>query len=432
MSIGGKFFSGRRGLLAFVLILSACAVAVAGTRPPQKQSTTEEKPSSKKDYAKLMADQEVTAEQPIFDADTFPKINFHHADLIKAALGPFTMKIRYFDAAYNEVEKPTAPGRYGARVQVRFLNGYSEIQHVTLFKTPKPYRTYRDTYTVTAQLPDSFGLSNDIQTREVWNTQNFFYDLIRSGDHHGDDSAALVAALHDIETDPARWHGFDYWRITDAWWNGLEKKLGAAQDYKRIVTLPHEYAKKSDEKWPMIVFLHGSGERGDDLDMLKNKGPLGYIHKDKGHPFPFILVTPLCPNGEWWNPDKVALLIDKIEAKYRVDPKRIYVTGLSMGGYGSFEFAATYPQRVAAIASLSGGENPAIAERLKTVPTWIFHGSDDPVVRTQYSVDIADKMKAVGATEVKLTIYPGVGHEKWDMTYDNPELYAWFLQHSLP
>jgi predicted peptidase len=123
--------------------------------------------------------------------------------------------------------------------------------------------------------------------------------------------------------------------------------------------------------------------------------------------------------------------VDQIEAKYRVDPKRIYVTGLSMGGFGSLDLAAAYPLRFAAIAPLSGGADPEIAPRIKMVPAWIFHGAVDPVVPTWYSTDLASRLKQVGA-DVTLTIYPGVGHEKWDVTYSNPKLYAWFLQHSLP
>lgn len=423
MNLGRKLVPRWCGLLAVILIFNTCAIVTAATHAAKK-------PSSEADYAKLMADQEVTADRPIFDGDAFPKIKFQNADLITAALGPFTMKIRYFDAAYNEVEKPTGPGRYGALVDIQFPNGYSRTERVTLFKTPKPYRTYRDTYTVTAHFPDSFGLSDEIQSREEWNTQNYVYGMIRADSRRSDDCAALVASIHDMEADPARWHGFDFWRVNDAWWNGLKKKLGTSQDYQRIVTLPDGYAKKPDQRWPLILFLHGSGERGRDLDVLKDKGPLGFINKE--HALPFIVVTPQCPRDEWWDPDKLELLLDKVEAQFRVDPKRVYVTGLSMGGYGSFDFAATYPQRITAIAPLSGGENPEIAERIKTVPAWIFHGSDDAVVRTQYSIDIADKLKAVGATEVKLTVYPGVGHEKWEVTYADPALYAWFLQHSLP
>ena len=423
MSTKHRFLPRRCGWLTLILHFAMVAVVSAETH-----ATT--KPLGKDDYAKLMEDQDVAADRPIFDAATFPTIDFQDKDLITAALGPYTLKINYFDAAYNEVKKPAGPGRYGARIEVRFPNGFSEIEHVTLFKTPKPYRTYRNTYNVTAQLPDAFGLSSDVLAREDWNTRYFFFSLIRYGARQSDASAALVASLHDIEADPARWHGFSYRRVNEAWWNGLEKKLGTSQDYQRIVTLPDGYAEKPDQHWPMILFLHGSGQRGDDLDVLKDQGPLGYINK--GHPLPFIVATPQCPRKDRWEPEKLALLVDKIEAQYRVDPKRIYVTGLSLGGFGSFDLAATYPQRFAAIAPLSGGEDPDIAERLKTVPTWIFHGAEDGVVPSSYSTDIADKMKAEGATEVKLTIYPGVGHEKWDVTYSDPALYDWFLQHALP
>jgi predicted peptidase len=173
--------------------------------------------------------------------------------------------------------------------------------------------------------------------------------------------------------------------------------------------------------------LHGSGERGADLNKIKNKGPLDYINK--GHPLPFIVITPQCPSDEWWDSARLVRLIDQVAAANRVDPKRIYVTGLSMGGFGSFDLAASYPDKFAAIAPLSGGENPAIAERLKKMPTWIFHGDEDGVVPARYSVDIFHAMQKLGAP-VKLTVYPGVGHSGWDTTYDDPEFYAWLLQHS--
>jgi predicted peptidase len=234
-----------------------------------------------------------------------------------------------------------------------------------------------------------------------------------------------VAGLHDLAADPVHWHGLGVWRIDGAWWSELRKRLGENQDYPHLTHLPDGY-DKDQRAWPLILFLHGSGERGDDLNIVKNSGPIGYINS--GHSLPFIVVTPQCPTDEHWDPARLARLIDQVSAANRVDPKRIYVTGLSMGGYGTFELAATYPEKFAAIAPLSGGENPEIAARLKRIPTWIFHGSDDTTVPTRYSVDIAHAMQKLGAP-VKLTIYPGVGHGGWADTYANPELYAWLLAH---
>lgn len=197
--------------------------------------------------------------------------------------------------------------------------------------------------------------------------------------------------------------------------------------YPHLVCLPSDYATEPGNRWPMILFLHGSGERGNDISKIKDQGPQGFINQ--GHALPFIIVSPLLPAGEEWSPERLLRLIEDMEQTYRVDPRRIYVTGLSLGGRGTYDVAAGYPRKIAAIAALSAREYPEIADRLKTVPVWIFHGADDDVVPARYSREIARRLKQDGA-EFKLTIYAGVGHGGWDKIYANPDLYAWFLQHS--
>lgn len=428
MGTGRNHRISRRAV--FVLLLIFIGQAIGAEKAGSNKSPTSKTSPAALDYAKLMENQEATADRPIFDSDKFPGISLRNSDLIIGALGTYKMTVRFFDAAYNEVTKAGDPGRYGALVEIRFSNGYSDVQHITLYKTPKPYRTYLNLYSINAQLPDAFGISNELQQREKWNMDDFFYDTMRNESRRGDSSAVLANSLLDKEADPERWQGFNYWASDGAWWNGLEKKLGTARDYKRLVELPPGYAREPDKHWPLILFLHGSGERGDDLGKLQKIGPQRYINS--GHALPFIVVSPQCPKHSWWSPEKLNQLLNQLETQFRVDPKRIYVTGLSMGGYGTFDLAATSPQRFAAIAPLAGGENPDIAARLKTIPAWLFHGGDDSVVRTQFSTDIADKMKALGATEVKLTVYPKVGHDKWELTYEDPDLYSWFLKHSLP
>jgi predicted peptidase len=236
----------------------------------------------------------------------------------------------------------------------------------------------------------------------------------------GDHMAVLVAALHDIAADPARWHGFRIWVVEDAWWAELHRHLGENQDYPHLTYLPDGYGK-DQRTWPVILFLHGSGERGTDLKTVMKWGPATYAKS--GHPLPFIIITPQCPDDDWWDPARLMRLLDEVAATYRVDPKRIYVTGLSMGGYGTLDLAATYPDKFAAIAPLSGGEDPDLADRLKTVPAWFFHGDDDRTVPTRYSTDLVAALQKLGAP-VKLTVYPGVGHGGWDKTYGDPNLYA--------
>jgi predicted esterase len=421
----------RRFLLTALILLVAfasCGRADDKKEPKENKDAADTAPP-KPDPRQLLDECTLVAQRPIFSSDDFPQVDFTASDLVKAALGPYSLQTRFFDSGYAEVQRPAGPGRYGAVVDVKFASGLADTKYLTLYKTVGNYVSFKNPYAITMEFPAEFGLPHEIVNRERWNVQNFYDVLIRSTARSDDDYAVLVAALHDMAAEPARWQGYSFGRVEDDWWDGLRKKLGEAQEYPHLVALPDGYDKDKDQRWPLIVFLHGSGERGNDLSALKDKGPQGFINA--GHPLPFIVVTPQCPRREWWSPRRVGLLVDEIQEKYRVDPKRIYITGLSMGGYGTFDVAAAYPERFAAIAPVAGGENPDIAQRIKSVPTWIFHGAEDGVVPTRYSTAIADKMKQLGA-DVKVTLYPNVAHEKWEITYDNPDLYAWFLQHSLP
>jgi predicted peptidase len=193
-----------------------------------------------------------------------------------------------------------------------------------------------------------------------------------------------------------------------------------------LLYLPPGYDKQ--DKWPLVLFLHGAGERGDNLDKVKMHGPPKLV--DKGKEFPFIIVSPQCPNGHWWNNELVPLtaLLDDIESKYKVDRDRVYCTGLSMGGFGTWALAAANPNRFAAIVPICGGGEPLLARALKNMPVWAFHGGKDPVVPVKRSQDLIDALKKVNP-EAKLTIYPDALHDSWTATYDNPEVYDWLLAH---
>lgn len=189
-----------------------------------------------------------------------------------------------------------------------------------------------------------------------------------------------------------------------------------------LLALPEDYEQQ--ERWPLVLFLHGAGERGENLDLVQKHGPPMLV-KD-GKTFPFILVSPQCPAGRWWEPVSLLALIDDIVKNYHVDEDRVYVTGLSMGGFGTWALAAHAPERLAAIAPICGGGEPYWADRLKSVPTWIFHGALDQAVPLIRSEVMADAVKKKGGA-VKLTIYPEVGHNSWTEAYNNPELYEWLL-----
>lgn len=206
----------------------------------------------------------------------------------------------------------------------------------------------------------------------------------------------------------------------------FEKEITITAKLGYLLSLPPGYEADAAKKWPLIVFLHGAGESGSDLDKVKVHGPPKLIAAGS-FDHPCIVVSPQCP-GRGWNADMVGALIDDICRQYRVDEERIYLTGLSMGGFGTWALAAARPERFAAIAPICGGGNPVDAIKLRGLPIWVFHGEKDNVVPLAASQAMVTALEALGQKDnVKFTIYPGVGHDSWTATYDDPEFYRWLF-----
>ncbi len=205
-----------------------------------------------------------------------------------------------------------------------------------------------------------------------------------------------------------------------------EIRLEIKRDY--LLYLPEDYGN-TEEKWPLVLFLHGAGERGDDLDRVAVHGPPKLVSNGKKE-FPFILVSPQCPKDDWWTSNLqitgLDALITDIVSRYNVDEDRIYVTGLSMGGFGTWTLAATTPNRFAAIAPICGGGEPETAPLISHLPIWVFHGAKDTVVPLKRSQEMVDALKRTGA-DVDFTVYPEAGHDSWTETYNNPAFYEWLL-----
>jgi len=206
----------------------------------------------------------------------------------------------------------------------------------------------------------------------------------------------------------------------------LEKQMSDAVNTRFLLYLPEGYNKIDGKKWPLIVFLHGSGERGDDIEKVKAHGPPKMLETQKD--FPFIVVSPQAAAHTNWNSNSLNVLLDEVIARLAVDVDRIYLTGLSRGGHGTWNMAADHSERFAAIAPVCGAGDVKSACQLKNIPIWAFHGDQDTVVRLQDDADMVAAVKACGG-DVNFTVYPGVGHDSWTQTYANPALYEWFLQH---
>lgn len=199
------------------------------------------------------------------------------------------------------------------------------------------------------------------------------------------------------------------------------------QQTEYLLSLPGGYNSDTSARWPLLIFLHGSGESGDDINKVKAHGPPELT--DKGKSFPFIIVSPQSDVPSGWDIEMLYRLLQNIKKKYRVNEQKIYLTGLSMGGFGTWSMAMKYPDEFAAIAPVCGGGDTTNAWKLRNMPVWCFHGAKDDVVLPASSENLVKATKRYSNT-VRFTLYPEANHNSWDLTYNNDSLYSWLLAQS--
>ncbi|MBI3683380.1 MAG: prolyl oligopeptidase family serine peptidase [Acidobacteria bacterium] len=223
-------------------------------------------------------------------------------------------------------------------------------------------------------------------------------------------------------------------------------KLGDTT-YRYQVYVPMDWT--AEKKWPVILFLHGAGERGDDGIIQTEVGMGGAIRRFSDR-FPAIVVLPQCRKESWWSlpemMEQAMAALDRSAKEFNGDTTRLYLTGLSMGGFGTWAIAAKYPGKFAAYAPVCGGirlparvaalqpqnagasEDPyaETAKKVGTTPVWVFHGDADPVVPVSESRKMVEAIKAAGGN-VRYSEYEGVGHNSWDRAYREPEFPVWLF-----
>ncbi len=200
----------------------------------------------------------------------------------------------------------------------------------------------------------------------------------------------------------------------------LTKRLG----YRYLLRLPPDYTQSAHHKWPLLIFLHGMGERGDDPNVLSKHGPLSYLIA--GGELPFIVAVPQCPADHIWEAGHLAAVLDHLCTNYCVDRQRVYLTGFSMGGAGTWAFLHEFGELIAAAAPLAGFFTLCDPRHLKDVPIWAIHGALDTIVPPTDTIRMVRWLREAGA-DVRLTIDPEANHTAITAVYHTPALYDWFL-----
>jgi len=210
----------------------------------------------------------------------------------------------------------------------------------------------------------------------------------------------------------------------------LNSEMSTDINISYLQFLPQDYDEK--EEWPLLLFLHGAGERGSDIEKVAVHGPPKLARQGKMNDF--IVVAPQCPTDDFWDSHEqqtqLIALLEQLKNDLKVDENKIYVTGLSMGGFGTWQLAATLKDEIAAAVPVCGGGNLWNARLLRSVPIWAFHGALDDVVPPKLTEDMVEAINARGGN-AKMTIFPNANHNSWDPAYSTEELYPWLLSQSL-
>lgn len=195
------------------------------------------------------------------------------------------------------------------------------------------------------------------------------------------------------------------------------------EEMQYVVRYPKNYI--SGERYPVILFLHGAGTRGNDIKRLE--GNAFFRLTEQYEEFPFVCVAPLCHSETWFDQfETLKRFVTMVENAAYTDPERIYLMGNSMGGYGSWQLAISMPEVFAALVPICGGGMYWDAGRLKKIPVWAFHGDIDPTVFPEESVKMVEAVNKKGGC-AKLTLYPDTKHDSWTPTFNNAEVFTWLL-----
>ncbi len=338
------------------------------------------------------------------DKTEFPTVQWANPYEVEKLLGRFPLQVRWFDEQGKQVEQPQGRGRYTALAEGLSPDGI-RIRRVKRLAcgNPRALPTQADRKPLTLKtdpedVSSIIGMANT-GTDEVLGLS--YLAPVKASSVGDGLSAGTYAKL-------------------------MDRTIRKGQTCLYWLYLPEGYGE-TERKWPLILSLHGSFRQGHDLSRIGKPIPprADEIRRD----FPFVVVTPQCPDEyDAWPSGLLADLIDDVVQTYAVDARRVYVTGVSLGGRGSWSFACDYPDRVAAVVPVCGTyDHPERLHRIKGIPVWAFHGDQDRTVPFEKTKKIVDDLKASGS-KIRFTVYEGAGHGISGRAYSTKALYEWLLQ----
>jgi len=330
--------------------------------------------------------------------------------------------LRHATSVSEKCRPQPSPGRYGAVVRIVPGNGAPVERRLTLFRQPAALDWSKWQWPAfRLDLPPELGVNPVVLQRWGDKLAEYLKKRLAKSASEDEESAVLLAGLHEtLPEDPVS-HRLSPLERDRRWWFGLKQKLGRVNT-PYLLYLPPGYDEDPTKRWPLLLFLHGTYERGSNLEQVKARALPMLIAQ--GRQFPFVIVSPLCPADEYWLPVELNALLDKLEAECRVDPDRVYCTGLSMGAYATWETAIEFPARFAALAPVCGAGDLQEVQRIKHIPVWVFHGAHDELVPVDRAWEMVDALRKAGAKPL-FTVYPDADHDAWTRTYASRRLYDW-------
>ena len=361
----------------------------------------------------------------VFTTKEFPAGSLQQSGRAQIPLDSIQVATTFYNEKFEEVKEADTPGRYGAIAHLSLGDGTTIDRFVTLYRAPDGAQV-KTVNLGNIKVSVETGTDPDTLRRQQ-EELDISLKIVMAGDTTGIGGfgalAGLAMMMPGLTPDQVLSNVIGYLAIDNQWWFDLRKDIGQPQSYPYMIQLPEGYEADAAKHWPLLLYLHGSGERGTDLINVKRDGPPFLIAH--GKKFPAIVIAPQTADAGWSAP-VLAQLIDDISAKYRVDPDQIMVTGMSMGGGGTWALAEAYPDRFSCIVPICGFGDLSNAGKLTKLPIWVFHNQGDNVVPFMLSQSIVNAIRGAGGNP-HLTIYPVANHNAWTQAYGTEAVWNWMF-----